>query len=48
MKYLPGAIKGALDSRAERKAKEEVRNELEAFYLLHPEARPAAVAVTPP
>ncbi len=30
-----------------RKAKEEVQRELEAFYALHPEARPAAAA-TPP
>ena len=36
--------KEALHSRAVRKAKEEVQRELEAFYALHPEARP----VTPP
>lgn len=34
----------ALHNRAARKAKEEVQRELEAFYALHPEARP----VTPP
>jgi hypothetical protein len=39
--------KGALHDRTVRKAKEEVRQELEAFYALHPEARPAAPA-TPP
>ena len=38
--------KGALHSRTVRKAKEEVQRELEAFYQLHPEARPAAP--TPP
>ena len=48
MKYLPGAIKGAFDGRAERKAKEEVQRDLEAFYALHPEARPAPAATTPP
>jgi hypothetical protein len=37
-------MKEAAHSRAERKAKEEVQRELEAFYALHPEARP----VTPP
>jgi hypothetical protein len=39
--------KEALQNRTVRKAKEEVQRELEAFYLLHPEARPAA-APTPP
>jgi hypothetical protein len=39
--------KEALQNRTVRKAKEEVQSELEAFYLLHPEARPAAAA-TPP
>jgi hypothetical protein len=48
MKYLPGAIKGALQGRTERKAKEEVQEALEEFYQLHPEARPAPVAPTPP
>lgn len=48
MQYLPGAIKGAFDGRAERKAKEEVQRELDAFYALHPEARPAPAATTPP
>ena len=37
-------MKQAAHSRAVRKAKEEVQRELEAFYALHPEARP----VTPP
>ena len=37
-------MKQAAHSRAVRKAKEEVQRELEAFYALHPEARPA----TPP
>ena len=46
MKALTGAIAGAIEGRAERKAKEEVQRELEAFYVLHPEARPAAP--TPP
>jgi hypothetical protein len=36
--------KQASHDRATRKAKEEVQRELEAFYALHPEARP----VTPP
>jgi len=36
--------KEALNNRAVRKAREEVQRELEAFYALHPEARP----VTPP
>jgi len=39
--------KEALHTRTVRKAKEEVQRELEAFYLLHPEARPGAVP-TPP
>jgi hypothetical protein len=39
--------KEALHNRTVRKAREEVQRELEAFYLLHPEARPAAPA-TPP
>ncbi len=39
--------KQGLENRAKRKAKEEVQQELEAFYALHPEARPAAPA-TPP
>jgi hypothetical protein len=39
--------KDALQNRSVRKAKEEVARELEAFYQLHPEARPAAPA-TPP
>jgi len=34
-------MKQAAHSRAVRKAKEEVQRELEAFYALHPEARPA-------
>lgn len=37
-------MKQAAQNRATRKAKEEVQRELEAFYALHPEARPA----TPP
>jgi hypothetical protein len=37
--------KDAAHSRSVSKAKEEVQRELEAFYQLHPEARPAA---TPP
>ena len=40
-------MKQAAHSRAERKAKEEVQRELEAFYALHPEARPGDAAVTP-
>ena len=40
-------MKQAAHSRAVRKAKEEVQRELEAFYALHPEARPAAT-LTPP
>jgi hypothetical protein len=40
-------IKQAAHNRSVRKAKEEVQRELEAFYTLHPEARPAAVP-TPP
>src|SRR5687768_11665772 len=39
--------KEALKNRTERKAREEVQRELEAFYQLHPEARPAGAA-TPP
>jgi hypothetical protein len=39
--------KDALHDRTVRKAKEEVQQELEAFYQLHPEARPGAPA-TPP
>jgi hypothetical protein len=39
--------KGAMHNRTVRKAKEEVQRELEAFYQLHPEARPAA-PTTPP
>jgi len=39
--------KEGLQNRSVRKAKEEVQAELEAFYALHPEARPAA-PVTPP
>jgi hypothetical protein len=37
-------LKQAAHDRSVRKAKEEVQRELEAFYALHPEARP----VTPP
>lgn len=37
-------VKQAAHNRNVRKAKEEVQRELEAFYALHPEARP----VTPP
>ena len=37
-------VKQAAHNRTVRKAKEEVQRELEAFYALHPEARP----VTPP
>jgi len=37
-------MKQAAHNRTERKAKEEVQRELEAFYALHPEARPG----TPP
>ncbi len=39
--------KEARHTRTVREAKDEVQRELEAFYLLHPEARPAA-ATTPP
>jgi hypothetical protein len=39
--------KEGLQNRAVRQAKDEVQQELEAFYALHPEARPAAPA-TPP
>jgi hypothetical protein len=39
--------KEALHNRTVRKAKEEVQRELEAFYLLHPEARPAAAPAPP-
>ena len=39
--------KQALQHRAVRKAKEEVQRDLEAFYALHPDARPTA-PVTPP
>lgn len=45
MKLLGAGVlqaKEALHNRAVRKAKEEVQLELEAFYQLHPEARPAA------
>jgi len=48
MKYLPGAIKGAFQGNTERKAKAEVQEALEEFYQLHPEARPAPAAPTPP
>jgi len=37
-----------MHNRTVRKAKEEVQRELEAFYQLHPEARPAAAPTTPP
>jgi hypothetical protein len=37
-------MKQSAHNRSERKAKEEVQRDLEAFYALHPEARP----VTPP
>jgi hypothetical protein len=37
----------ALDNRAQRKAKEEVQQELEEFYRLHPEARPPATPLAP-
>lgn len=37
----------ALHDRTVRKAREEVQRELEAFYLLHPEARPAARPAPP-
>ena len=40
-------VKQAAHNRTVRKAKEEVQRELEAFYVLHPEARPAAT-LTPP
>ena len=39
--------KAALHDRSVRKAKEEVQRELEAFYQLHPEARPAAGPAPP-
>jgi hypothetical protein len=39
--------KEAMKNRTVRKAKEEVQRELEAFYQLHPEARPAGPP-TPP
>jgi hypothetical protein len=50
MKLLGIGVRQAKDARHNRtvhKAKEEVQRELEAFYLLHPEARPAA-SPTPP
>jgi hypothetical protein len=37
----------ALHNRTVRKAKEEVQRELEDFYLLHPEARPASAPAPP-
>jgi hypothetical protein len=40
--------KGAVHQRNVNKAKEEVQRELEAFYQLHPEARPASPPTTPP
>ena len=40
-------MKQAAQNRATRKAKEEVQRELEAFYALHPEARPAATPLAP-
>jgi hypothetical protein len=42
-----GKARGALDDRAKRKAKEEVQQELEAFYRQHPEARPPAAPLAP-
>ena len=39
-KYLPVAIAKTKKALAERAAKAEVQRELEAFYTLHPEARP--------
>lgn len=39
--------KEALAARAQRKAKEEVQQELEEFYRLHPEARPPATPLAP-
>jgi hypothetical protein len=38
----------ALHERAVRKARDEVQRELEAFYQLHPEARPASAPPTTP
>ena len=40
-------VKQAAHNRTVRKAKEEVQRELEAFYVLHPEARPAATLMPP-
>jgi hypothetical protein len=51
MKLLGMGVREAkqgLENRAKRKAREEVQQELEAFYALHPEARPAAPATPPP
>ena len=48
MEHVPKAIKGGLQRRARRLAKEEVQRELAAFYAIHTEARPAAGASTPP
>jgi hypothetical protein len=45
------AIKGAVRARAERQAKEEVRQALEDFFAAHPEARapaPSAPEKSPP
>jgi hypothetical protein len=39
-------VRQAQHDRSVRKAREEVQRELEAFYQLHPEARPAAPAGT--
>ena len=48
MQYVPKAIKGGLQGRARRRAKEEVQRELAAFYAVHTEARPAPAASTRP
>ena len=46
--YLPNAIAKAVTATRERAARTEVRLALEEFYAVHPEARPAAAAATPP
>jgi hypothetical protein len=46
--YAMKVLKNRLEGRGPRKAKEEVQRELEAFYALHPEARPAPAETTPP
>jgi hypothetical protein len=50
MKLLGMGVRQARDAiqtRAQRQAKEEVQRELEEFYRLHPEARPPATPIAP-